>query len=700
MGIIVRPGVCIQVFLILVMTGCGGGGGSEDPGAITISGVASKGPIDGGAVKVFSLHTDGTVGEQLGASATTGADGAFSVALGEYSGNVILEVAGGSYTDEATNTTVINTATLRAAVTNVHNRTTASITALTEVAVEVAELKGGLTTNAVNNANARVSQLTGFNILTTLPADVLAVGADMQTDSAQAYGVALAGISQMLADGMTSGSSNPSSPVPIGADGTASGSSSAPGSVPDGIEGVIVSIANDLADNDQLDSVGFAYAAAIATFLQGENNKTNVEASRGLFESITGASGGGDVVGSTGPSVKDLFDGNWFTIEHDDGMRPDGVADDPASEHNTLTTITVNDDGSWNWSTPTSSSLISASAITFSQGRLSVTITDDGGQGRTVLTYDYDNHTINGQWQKLAADNVTFYENYETWLMVPPLICHTVGGPNSYGGFLSAVADCGTQQPFVAEEMIGKTIYFADAPGTEFTFTDLGYGLVIHDGDVANGDIFYWYPAPEGLLELAYDRVAGAAYRKHIAWLGTDNITGSLQVSVYSEGDNAWSGDMVFDGKADGEISETSLVVVADIGAKGPQVAGTWTSRCATTLGDPRGAYMVRRITFDYKGGFESSTDYFNDFPCATLISSSTSSGSFVVGGDISLTNGGTGPALDTHITMEDGNAVDKMSYSQILLDSYYVVEISGEYTTASERDADINPFYWWYDRQ
>ena len=88
---------CLTLLLSFFLYACGSGGGGSNSGGgtpVVISGVASKGLISGGAVKVSSLATDGTSGSQLG-SATTQSSGAFSVNIGTYSGNILVEVTGG-----------------------------------------------------------------------------------------------------------------------------------------------------------------------------------------------------------------------------------------------------------------------------------------------------------------------------------------------------------------------------------------------------------------------------------------------------------------------------------------------------------------------------------------------------------------------------------------------------------------------------
>ena len=75
--------------------------------------------------------------------------------------------------------------------------------------------------------------------------------------------------------------------------------------------------------------------------------------------------------------------------------------------------VTVNTDG--NFTT-------AKERISYDVGTLTLTLNDADGQGRTLLTLDNmgdqdaSNDVLNGQWQKLATDNVTFYEGYETWI--------------------------------------------------------------------------------------------------------------------------------------------------------------------------------------------------------------------------------------------------------------------------------------------
>src|SRR5512139_941910 len=85
-----------------LLFGCGGGGGGGTSPATSggiISGTAVKGPINGGTVTAYTI-TNGTMGTRL-ASGTTDAQGNFQISIGAYSGPVMLQLSGGTFTDEA-----------------------------------------------------------------------------------------------------------------------------------------------------------------------------------------------------------------------------------------------------------------------------------------------------------------------------------------------------------------------------------------------------------------------------------------------------------------------------------------------------------------------------------------------------------------------------------------------------------------------
>lgn len=191
----------ISLCILAACGGGGGGGGSTDttpqgPSTI-VSGVASKGIIAGGTVKVFALNNDGSKGAQLGQD-TTKADGSYSVNLGSYTGPVTVEVFG-SYTDEATGQTktIPASAPLRAALGNASGNVTMAVTPLTDLAVRQA---GTLTTQSIAAANALISDAFKVDIVSTLPVapTTVAFQASQTTQGQKDYALALAAVSQQM----------------------------------------------------------------------------------------------------------------------------------------------------------------------------------------------------------------------------------------------------------------------------------------------------------------------------------------------------------------------------------------------------------------------------------------------------------------------------------------------------------------------
>jgi hypothetical protein len=244
----------ITIFGVLSIISSGGGGGSETPpptppSGNTITGMATKGPINGGAATAFELGSNGAKGNQLG-TATTASDGSFSINIGSFTGNVIVEVTGGTYTDEATNSTVSNTATLRVVLVSVTGNVIAQATPLTEIAAQIAEDAGGLTSTNIQSALALVSNLIGgADIISTEPANVLDSSADTASMAEQVYGLMLAAISQIVQD-----------PNAIGT-----------------VTEAISAIASDLADDNTLDTTGGDLTTALTNFNSGGNNQSSAQ---------------------------------------------------------------------------------------------------------------------------------------------------------------------------------------------------------------------------------------------------------------------------------------------------------------------------------------------------------------------------------------------------------------------------------------
>lgn len=192
---------------LLMLAGCGGDGGAPAATTTTISGLASKGPINGGTVKVFAIRS-GQPAEQIGQSALTDSSGKFNVPVGAYSGPVMVEVTGGTFTDEATGLPVtLNSSTfLRAVVsdTAAGATTTVAVTPLTELAFRKAKGTGSFTAATIDDANKAFADSFSLNdIINTMP---VAGGA---TADQKNYAFALGVFSQLVKDDPNTAAEHP-----------------------------------------------------------------------------------------------------------------------------------------------------------------------------------------------------------------------------------------------------------------------------------------------------------------------------------------------------------------------------------------------------------------------------------------------------------------------------------------------------------
>jgi len=190
----------------LSLTGCGGGGGGGGTSVTdlgTISGTAAKGPVNGGTVTAYGVNANGSRGAQIG-TATTDAQGNFSMTVGNYSGAVMLQLSGGNYMDEATGqsmnmyqntvmTALIPTMTAGGTIGNIE------ITPVTSMAQTWAQdMTGGMTQANIASANSAMGQFFNIgDILTTHPMDPLVQDSGAGANQAQRnYGMTLAAMSQ------------------------------------------------------------------------------------------------------------------------------------------------------------------------------------------------------------------------------------------------------------------------------------------------------------------------------------------------------------------------------------------------------------------------------------------------------------------------------------------------------------------------
>lgn len=131
---------------VVVLASCGGGGGGgasapsgvapQSVGAATtvVAGQAIKGPVVGGKVCAYSLARP----RQQIACTTTDANAAYSLILPQGSGDVLLEITGGTYVDEATGQTVPLSTPLRTLARADGTVQNLLITPFTELAVQKA----------------------------------------------------------------------------------------------------------------------------------------------------------------------------------------------------------------------------------------------------------------------------------------------------------------------------------------------------------------------------------------------------------------------------------------------------------------------------------------------------------------------------------------------------------------------------------
>lgn len=156
--------------------------------ATTISGAAVKGPVNGATVTIKKA-SDGTV---VGTT-TTGAGGIYTLSV-PYKGDVVVEISGGTYVDEATNVTTPLAAPMKAVLTANGGSVTGVVTPLTTMAF----------TNAFPSASAPVSATTFNTHATNLASQFQLSGVDLTattptvTGTTNAYGKVLAGLSKYM----------------------------------------------------------------------------------------------------------------------------------------------------------------------------------------------------------------------------------------------------------------------------------------------------------------------------------------------------------------------------------------------------------------------------------------------------------------------------------------------------------------------
>jgi hypothetical protein len=174
---------CLAV-LAGLLAGCGGGGSSAAApvASTTLSGSAVKGPVGGATVRVTTL-----AGNVLGTTTTSPA-GTYTLTI-NYGGDVVIEIQGGTYLDEATNQTVTLNQ-LKAIVSASGGSQTVHVTPLTYLAYFYANNTAAGFNTALTHLATQFG-MSGTNLLTTLP--------NVNTGTTQAYGQVIRAMSQYVA---------------------------------------------------------------------------------------------------------------------------------------------------------------------------------------------------------------------------------------------------------------------------------------------------------------------------------------------------------------------------------------------------------------------------------------------------------------------------------------------------------------------
>ena len=206
--------IVLAALSLFIITACGGGGGGSATPQGSINGTVTKGPMSNATVAAFAI-SNGQVGAQI-ATTMTDANGNYSMGTGSYTGAVMLQVSGGTYTDEATGTVmnmapgdvmtaVMPTVAAHAAISGIQ------VTPVTAMAQPLAQhMSGGMTDANIAAANTAMgTYFTVSDILHTQPMNPLVTGSGAgASQDAQNYGMVMAAISLYAqTKGMTSSSS-------------------------------------------------------------------------------------------------------------------------------------------------------------------------------------------------------------------------------------------------------------------------------------------------------------------------------------------------------------------------------------------------------------------------------------------------------------------------------------------------------------
>lgn len=190
----------------LTIAACGGGGTDYPPQRPSggISGVAHDGRIVEGNVRAYQF-AGGQKGDLLG-TATTDEQGAFTLEFVAPDQPIMVEVDGGRYVEEATNTTVSVKAGKGLTALGLYRSgegLTINVTPLSLLATGLAEYKistGIDAAQAIEQANSELADIFGIHVTATTPRDLRVAGeTTTDIDASTLYGFLLASFSSYTA---------------------------------------------------------------------------------------------------------------------------------------------------------------------------------------------------------------------------------------------------------------------------------------------------------------------------------------------------------------------------------------------------------------------------------------------------------------------------------------------------------------------
>jgi hypothetical protein len=116
--------------------------------------------------------------------------------------------------------------------------------------------------------------------------------------------------------------------------------------------------------------------------------------------------------------IVDMFKGDWYNTEMDDGVRADGTSDNTQTEVSGYGTIMV-EKGMWTFDFDNDPSQVHSDNIEVGMDGMSISYLDDDGMGRSIFTYDPSTENVTWEWQKFDSASGNFLEDYETGLLTP-----------------------------------------------------------------------------------------------------------------------------------------------------------------------------------------------------------------------------------------------------------------------------------------